>query len=186
MESPLERIKDHATFLAAAVHLAPLYPPARFVLMIEGSADAVAKLRVRAAQAGVLERMILVDDLSVRAQWLQAADVAVLTSMSEGCSDTLLSYMAAGLPIVATSVGGNPELIRHGESGYLFDPGEADALAMRINILLLADDLASRFGAAARERARTEFTAENEVRRFADLYRTLVYTSLGARAALHA
>jgi glycosyltransferase involved in cell wall biosynthesis len=186
MESPLERIKDHATFLAAAVHLAPLYPHARFVLMMQESADAVVKLRARAAQAGVLERMMLVDDLSVRARWLQAADVAVLTSMSEGCSDTLLSYMAAGLPIVATSVGGNPELIRHGESGYLFDPGEADALAMRINILLLADDLASRFGAAARERARTEFTVENEVRRFADLYRTLVYTSLGAKREFYA
>ena len=186
MEGPLERIKDHATFLAAAAYLVPLHPHARFVLMLRGSADAIAQLRTHAGQAGVLDRLIFVDDTSVRRQWLQATDVAVLTSMSEGCSDTLLSYMAAGLPIVATSVGGNPELIRHGESGYLFEPGEADALAMRINILLLAEDLAARFGAAAGERARTEFSVESEVRHFADLYRALVYTSLGAKRELYA
>jgi glycosyltransferase involved in cell wall biosynthesis len=186
MESPLERIKDHATFLAAAAYLVPFHPHARFVLLMQGSAGAIAQLRTQAAQAGVLNRLILVDDPSARRQWLQAVDVAVLTSMSEGCSDTLLSYMAAGVPIVATSVGGNPELVRHGSSGYLYDPGEADALAMRINILLLAEDLAARFGAAARERARAEFSVENEVRRFTDLYRALVYTSSGAKRELYA
>jgi len=186
MESPLERIKDHATFLAAAAYLVPLHPHVRFVLMAHGPEDTIAQFRARAAQAGVLDHLILVEDLLTRDQWRQTADVAVLTSMSEGCSETLLAYMAAGLPIVATSVGGNPELIRHGESGYLFEPGEADALAMRINILLLAEDLAAHFGAAARERARTEFSVENEVRRFADYYRALVFTSTGAKTEFYA
>ncbi len=186
MESPLERMKDPATFLDAAAHLAPLYPHARFVLLIPGSTEDIPHLRNRARQSGVLERLIVVEDQSERPRWLQAADVAVLTSMSESCSETLLSYMAAGLPIVATSVGGNPELIRHGESGYLFDPGEADALAMRVNILLLAEDLASRFGAAARERASTEFSAELEVKRLSDYYRGLVFTSLGSGVEMYA
>ncbi|MBI5869095.1 MAG: glycosyltransferase family 4 protein [candidate division Zixibacteria bacterium] len=186
MESPLERMKDPATFLDAAAHLAPLYPHARFVLLIPGSAEDIPYLLNQARQAGVFERLIVVEDQSARARWMQAADVAVLTSMSESCSDTLLSYMAAGLPIVATSVGGNPELIRHGESGYLFDPGEADALAMRVNILLLAEDLASRFGAAARERAATEFSVELEVKRLSDYYRGLVFTSLGSGVEMYA
>lgn len=186
MESPIERIKDPATFLDAAAHLRPLHPHARFVLLVPGPTDSLPQLLEHAKQAGVLERLILVEDQSARAKWMQAADVAVLTSMSESCSDTLLSYMAAGLPIVATSVGGNPELIRHGESGYLFDPGEADALAMRINILLLAEDLAARFGTAARERAQSEFSVELEVKRFSDYYRGLVFTTLGSGVEMYA
>ncbi len=184
MDAPIVPIKDHATFLAAAAYLAPLHPHARFVCLGHGTPDALAHLRRDAAQARIADHLIVTDELSSRAQWLRAADVAVLTSLSESCSETLLSYMAAGLPIVATSVGGNPELIRHGECGYLFDPKEADALAMRINIFLLVDDLATRLGAASRERVRTEFTVANEVRRWTDTWRALVYLSADAHSQM--
>jgi glycosyltransferase involved in cell wall biosynthesis len=96
--------------------------------------------------------------------------VFVLSSLSEGISVTLLEAMAASLPIIATGVGGNPEVVLHGETGLLSP--RRDARAMGLNLAALATDARRRaqMGAAGRRRVETVFTQERMHRRYAALY----------------
>jgi glycosyltransferase involved in cell wall biosynthesis len=99
----------------------------------------------------------------------------VLASHSEGLSNALLEYMAAGRPIVATAVGGNVELIEHGVHGLLVPPGNAEAAAEAIARLLADREFASALGSAARERAGEHYSTGAMLRRHDDFYTTLVH-----------
>jgi tetratricopeptide (TPR) repeat protein len=91
------------------------------------------------------------------ARLLGAADAVLLTSRSEGIPLTLIEGMAAALPVVATRVGGVPEVVTEGETGLLASAGDADALAAHILRLAGDGDLRRRLGRAGRERARASF-----------------------------
>ncbi|HEX2667721.1 MAG TPA: glycosyltransferase [Gammaproteobacteria bacterium] len=107
-------------------------------------------------------------------QVLAAATVSVLTSMSEGISNTLLESMAAGVPVVATRVGGTPELITDRRHGLLVPSGDAQAVANAVRAILDDSLLAERLGRQARVRAVNEFSFEAVVRRTEDLYRGIL------------
>jgi glycosyltransferase involved in cell wall biosynthesis len=109
---------------------------------------------------------------------LAASDVFVLSSRSEGMPMSILEAMAAGLPVVASAVGGIPEIVRDGETGLLVPPGDADALAAALGRLLDDDGLRRRLGAAGRERALDEF----DVVRFGDAHVDAYRRALAARA----
>jgi glycosyltransferase involved in cell wall biosynthesis len=79
-------------------------------------------------------------------------DIGVLTSHSEGLSNTLIEYLDAGLPIVCSNVGGNSEIVKHEENGYLYAPGSARELAAYLDRLVSAGDLRSAFGTASKKR----------------------------------
>jgi glycosyltransferase involved in cell wall biosynthesis len=102
------------------------------------------------------------------------AAVSVLPSLSEGLSNTLLESMAAGVPAVATSVGGNPEVIEHEVSGLLVPARDAAALAAAMGRLLGDKDFASRLGQAGRRRVAELFSVEQSVRDTEHLYRRLI------------
>ena len=89
--------------------------------------------------------------------------------------------MAAGLPTVAVNVGGNNELIVHGESGYLVDLKDPDQLAMFITILLLSAELAERFGDAARARVVENHSMAAALRAREDFFRMMAYNAIGLR-----
>jgi glycosyltransferase involved in cell wall biosynthesis len=93
-------------------------------------------------------------------QLLASADVFVLSSRSEGLPMSILEAMAAGLPVVASAVGGIPELVADGETGLLVPPGDADALAAALQRLVGDPELRRRMGAASAERAEREFSLE--------------------------
>ena len=105
--------------------------------------------------------------------FLGGLDVAVLCSRSEGMSNALLEYMAAGRAIVATNVGAAPELIEDGVHGLLVPPDDAGRLAEAIDALLRKPELARRLGDAARQRARDRYGREAMVERFTDFYERL-------------
>jgi glycogen(starch) synthase len=86
------------------------------------------------------------------------ADIFVLASHAESCSMALLEAMAAGLPLVATHVGGNGELVRHGQNGLLFSPQNAQELAAALQTLALNPALRQRFGSVNRAQARVKFS----------------------------
>ncbi len=101
---------------------------------------------------------------------LSEVAVSVQPSLSEGLSNVLLESMAAGVPVVATRVGGNPEVVVDGVTGLLVPPQDAGALADAICRLLANPELASRFGHAARGRVAEQFSLERMVRETEDFY----------------
>jgi glycosyltransferase involved in cell wall biosynthesis len=161
-------VKDHATLLRALVRI----PPAR--VAIAGRGDQEEPLRRLAAQLGVSERVHLLglrDDVDVI---LTAADVFVQPSLSEGLPLAVLEAMAHGVPIVASRVGGIPEAVEDGKSGFLVPPGRPDALASALDRLLAAPELRAATAVAARERAAAEFSLEHMAESHSRLYARLL------------
>ena len=110
---------------------------------------------------------------------LQAFDVAVCSSDFEGSPLAVMEYMDAGLPIVATAVGGVPDLIDDGVHGLLVPPRDPVALAGAVSALLDDRERGRTMGARARERRRTEFDLETLVRRLEALYGELLERRAG-------
>ena len=106
--------------------------------------------------------------------YFQAADLFVPPSSTEGLSNSMLEAMSCGLPVLATSVGGAPDVIAHGESGYLIPPDDKEALRRGLEVLL--EDRALRFslGSNARQRILAEFSLDSVAKRLAALYQRLL------------
>jgi glycosyltransferase involved in cell wall biosynthesis len=101
---------------------------------------------------------------------LSETSVSVLPSLSEGLSNVLLESMAAGVPVVATRVGGTPEAVEHGETGLLVPPSDPQGLATAIARLLDDPELAARLGAAGRQSVRDRFSMDRMVHATEQLY----------------
>jgi len=102
---------------------------------------------------------------------LETAGVFVLPSYGEGMPMGIMEAMAAGVPVVATTVGGIPEEVADGETGYLIPAGDSEALADRLLKILSSPELATRMGEAGRKRAKEQFDLGTVVQRVAALYR---------------
>jgi glycosyltransferase involved in cell wall biosynthesis len=108
------------------------------------------------------------------ALWMKASDVLVLPSHNEGLPNVVLEAMACGLPVVATSVGGIPEAVVQGETGFLVPPKDHQELAARILALAQNPDLRRSMGIAARRRIETVFRWENYVSGVMQVYRSAI------------
>lgn len=144
-------------------------PDAAVVLAGRGSLETELKRQVQDLAFPVLLPGWL-DDVS---SFLAALDVFVLPSRREGMPLAVLEAMAAGLPIVASRVGGIPEALRDGAAGILTPPGDADAIGAALRRLALEDDLASRLGDEAHRVWGAEHRADVMIERTAALYRVL-------------
>jgi glycosyltransferase involved in cell wall biosynthesis len=113
--------------------------------------------------------------------YLLAADLFVLPSSTEGMSNALLEAMAVGLPIVATRVPGNCELIRDEDSGLLVEPKDPQALAQAIIRLLSSPEQAARLGQAARETAASRFAIQRIGQDYLALYAELLSQTSNGR-----
>jgi glycosyltransferase involved in cell wall biosynthesis len=110
-------------------------------------------------------------------------DLFVLSSLNEGISNTILEAMASGLPVVATKVGGNDELVRDGETGLLVPAGDPAALAAALRRYLREPALREAHSRAARAHALADFSMEAMVRGYLDVYDGLLGRQALARAA---
>lgn len=108
------------------------------------------------------------------ARYLQAADLFVLPSSTEGLSGSLLEAMSTGLPVIATSVGGAPDVIQHELNGYLIPPDDLNELRYALQTLLKDKDLRTRLGANARLRILSNYTLDHIAERLAALYNCLL------------
>lgn len=173
MVSNLNRaVKRVDRFLDAGPHILEAVPKARLVI-VGGGPDEDA-LRARVRRADLSDRVLLPgyrEDVDV---FYALMDVAVLTSRSEGLSITLLEAMSHGLPVVATRVGGNPEVVEEGVTGFLVPTDELEAFVGRVVELLGRPALRDRMGRAGSERARTHFSLERATRSYAEVYRDVV------------
>ena len=167
MVANLRPVKGPDVFLRAAAIVAGRLPNVRF--QIAGSGDE-ASARQRMREGGIEDRCELHGSVRNVPEFLGQLDVAALASHSEGLSNALLEYMAAGRPIVATAVGGNVELVEDGIHGLLVPPGDPGALATAMLRLLTNPGFAALLGAAARKRAAERFSRQAMVRRHEDYY----------------
>lgn len=157
----LQPYKGHRYLVEAAPLVLAELPDARFVLVGDGSAR--AQLERQAEELGVSRYISFLGERPDGADLLQHFDVFVLPSLVEGLPNAVLEAMAAGLPIVATGVGGVPELIEHGQSGLLV-PAESSGELARAMVQLWRDEsVRRRCAEAARETAATRFSVSREV-----------------------
>ena len=169
----LVSIKDHQTLMKAAALLLGSGIDVRVLLV--GSGPEREKLQSLATDA--LEgRVSFAGDSKRVLGMLNAMDVFVLPSLNEGMSNTLLEAMACGLPVLATNVGGNPEIIENNINGCLFAPGDIERLANKLKLLARDPPLIHQLGTAARNRAIESFSLS----RMLETYRSF-YLHLAAR-----
>ncbi len=160
-------VKGHAVLIQAMARL----KTAGVHLAIAGRGGEEAALRELAGELGIAERVHLLGYRDDIPDLLAAFDIYALPSFSEGQSLALIEAMAAAKPIVATAVGGNPEVLggEGSASGFLVPPGDAEALAMSLD-RLLTESCARPLGEEARLRAREEFSIESMLARYRALY----------------
>jgi glycosyltransferase involved in cell wall biosynthesis len=169
-------VKDHPTFLRAAALVHRECPEAGFVLAGEG--ELLENLRGLAAELGFAAHVWFTGRCDDVAELLAVADICVLSSRAEGFSNSVLEYMAAGKPVVATDVGGAREAIREGETGYVVAPGDSAAMAGRILLLLRDPVSARRMGEAGALRVEKDFSCAAQLQRTCDLYASLLSARL--------
>ena len=158
--------KDFATLIEALAATGADYRAA-FV----GEGPLLQEVAATIRERGLTERIDLLGDRGDVPGVLASADVFVLSSRSEGFPVSILEAMAAGLPVVATDVGGVAESVADGETGLLVPPGDPGALAAALDRLLTDSALRLRLGTAGRERARRHFDVAGFRRTHVDLYR---------------
>lgn len=140
------------------------------MLLILGTGDQEAALKKLALELGLSSSIRFPGHVAEVSAYLQAGDLFVLPSVTEGLSNSLLEAMAAGLPAVATRVGAAPDLITQGENGWLIPPDDDQALCEAL--LALIDDpvLRQALGAAARRRVEQDFSLSLVAKRIRALY----------------
>ncbi|MHB1835257.1 MAG: glycosyltransferase [Solirubrobacteraceae bacterium] len=164
--------KDYPTLIRAVALLSERGRPVRCVIVGDGPCE--AELRALIAALGLTESVLLTGRRTDVHEIVGDLDVAVLSSIWEGIPLAGLEYMAAAAPIVATAVGGLPEMLRDGVDGTLVAPGSPEALADGIARLLDDRALAQRLGASAQVRQRDEFELDAVVQRLQSLYSELL------------
>lgn len=144
--------------------------PVHLVLIGSGSEDETSDLERWIAVTGLADRFSIYAADPHYQGLLPAADIFLLPSFSEGLPLVLLDAMAAGLPCVASKVGGIPEVVEDNVSGLLVPAGDLDALTNAIGRLTADKSLRTRLGARARARIEASFTEERMVRSYTELY----------------
>jgi len=146
-------------------------PDVRAVLIGDGPIRST--LESLALALGLGDRIAFLGQRAPATALLKGCDTAVqLSRESEHCSNTILEAMACGLPVVATAVGGNPELVAHERTGLLVPPGDADAVAVALTRLAADPEAAAEMGAAARETAASRYSMVSVAEEFTTLWRT--------------
>lgn len=164
-------IKNHAGLLKAFSKVQREFCNVK--LLIVGDGELRASLE---SQAQILEldhRVLFLGSRRDVPRLLQAMDVFVLSSFSEGLPISLLEAMASGLPIVATDVGGNREVIGDDEAGVLVPADSDEHLAAGIRMFLARPELRREKGCAAQQRVRERFSLRKTVRRYEEIYHNL-------------
>ncbi|MCR1782002.1 glycosyltransferase family 4 protein [Nocardioides carbamazepini] len=158
---PVKRVPD----LVRAVARVP-----DLTLDLIGDGPQRARVEAAVARTGCADRVRFLGFLPDPAPQLRAADLLVLPSAAEACPMAVLQAMASGLPVVATRVGGIPEIVRDGVDGLLVDAGAEDQLVAALRALAADAPLRTRMGAAARRRVAERFTAERCARELLAVY----------------
>jgi len=172
----LEKVKDQPNLVRAFIRLVETVPEARqrLRLVIVGAGSLRAEIESLLNGAGLRNLAWLPGARDDVPEWLRTLDLFVLPSQAEGISNTILEAMACGLPVVATAVGGNAELVMDGATGRLVPANDPQALAAALGELI--DDLErmSAYGAAGRRRVEERFSMDAMTAAYLRVYDTVL------------
>jgi len=165
--------KDHATFLRAMQSLTQRCGP-QFQVVCVGGGPKLKETRELAQQLGLGDRTLFTGIRTDVPEILAALDLVVSSSQWEGMPNVIMEAMAAGKPVVATAVGGTPELVVPGETGLLVPPQDPEALALACQQMLENPARALAMGQAGRRRIENFFSIEKMVRDTENIYQRLL------------
>ena len=165
----LREQKDHMTLLRAMRAVVQVQERAR--LLVAGTGPTESRMREYMDQVGLARYVRLLGRRDDVPDLLAAADLFVLPSLFEGLPICLLEAMAAGLPVVATDIPGNDEVVVDGETGCLVPRGDADRMAAAIARVIGPGEFGRTFGAAGRERVKAMFDLDRMIRTYEESYR---------------
>jgi glycosyltransferase involved in cell wall biosynthesis len=168
MVARLTRPKRQDLFVRAAAMICEKVPNARFVLVGDGPLR--SGLERLAAEAGLSGRVVFTGERADVADLLAASDVGVLSTDREGLPFAVLEYMAAGLPVIASSVSGLPEMVADTTTGFLVPRGDVASLVDRLETLLEDRALSGRMGAAGRDVVDRTYALDVMCRTYGALY----------------
>jgi hypothetical protein len=182
----MQPVKDQANLVCAFVRAVELDPALRdrLRLVLVGDGPLLADARTVLQAAGMSALAWLPGERSDVPAILRGLDTFVLPSLAEGISNTILEAMASGLPVIATAVGGNPELVVAGRTGELVPASDPEAMARAIIAYARNPDAARTAGRAGRERVEAHYSLAGMVARYDELYtRLLAGAPVGAASA---
>ena len=162
-----DRGKNHAIFLRMAARLAPKHPSMQFVLV--GGGPLRGELEATAGELGIADHVLFLGDRSDIPAVLASLDITVLPSRSESLSNVILESMASGVPVVASNVGGNPELLSDGQTGFL-TAGDDASFAGAVETFLRNEELRKACGKRAKLEASSQYQLDAICEKYEQLY----------------
>ncbi|MFZ4289636.1 TIGR03088 family PEP-CTERM/XrtA system glycosyltransferase [Variovorax sp. HJSM1_2] len=172
----MQTVKDHLTLVRAFIRVLELQPSLRqdMRLVIIGDGPLRAECHKLLSAAGVSELAWLPGAKNEIAALMQCFDCFVLPSLAEGISNTILEAMATGLPVVATNVGGNSDLVLDGETGLLVAASDVEAMANGLMRMYQDRAAAKKMGMAGRARVERDFSLQAMVGKYQSLYDEMI------------
>jgi len=164
-------VKNHPLLLRAFAVVASETP---VELILAGDGPLRPGLERLASELGIADKVMFLGDRRDIGAVLRSLDVAVLTSDSEALSNAILEGMAAGLPVVASRVGGNIELVEDGRTGLLFSVGNEGELVRALRSVLASSEIRHQMGSEARRRVLERYHMDVVLNQFRELYRSLL------------
>jgi len=150
-------------------------------LLIVGSGPELPALETLATELGIRDQCIFQPAVSDVAPWLQSIDIFVLPSLSEALSNSLMEAMASGCMCIASNTGGNPELIRHGHTGLLFQPGDPDDLTKKLRSVIADAQLRTELAQASTELVHRQFSLQASVTCMQSIYQAYLTAKRSAK-----
>jgi glycosyltransferase involved in cell wall biosynthesis len=168
----LSKEKDHSTLLRALANLRDKHAETpRLIILGDGPERTHIDATIRSLG---LSGQVILPGWVPSEPYYGIADLAVLSSLSEGSPNAILEAIGAGVPVVATAVGGIPEIVTNGESALLVPSGDAARMAEEFHLVLTSRELSRRLAARGREIAATRHSPEARVQAICEVYRSAV------------
>lgn len=163
----LKPVKGH-TFLLEGFRQFLASTDEKWTLVMVGEGELQPELQAQAEKGGISASVIFTGYQNNVHEWLKASDVVISASLSEGLSNALIEACAAGCPVIATRVGGNPEIVTHGYNGLLIAPESPQEICAAL--LTLNEQTINTMGNNARERATMDFSNASMVQQLESFY----------------
>lgn len=169
---PVKRFLDTLKVVAELKDL----PRVKLLILAGGGFD---EFKPAVKELGIGEKLVVRRDVVDIENYVHAADAGIYTSEKESFGMGVLETMSFGKPVVATGVGGVPEIVLDGKTGFLAKLGDVRAMARHVRKLVADPELASQMGAAAKERAAEGFSADQSVAKYLEYYRQVMTSCPG-------